>query len=167
MLDEDFSKCSPILRYGRDSLGFVFMFPLQDSIKGYLPICIILNLHFIFFSWYVWWLGVKHDCSLNLLFQAILAMSSTLHMTILHINPLNRALVIKSSWRVQHMNSYNFPWTRSIRISQCKHLSIRIVINYQNHAWGQPCTFTFDYEGLSRHVGTRVATQPVALHQRE
>ena len=34
------------------------------------------------------------------------------------------------------MNSNHFLWTRPVRISQCKHQSIRIVINYQNYAWG-------------------------------
>ena len=46
---------------------------------------IMLNLHFIF-SWYIWWLGDKHESSLNLLLQATLAICSTLHLTILHIN---------------------------------------------------------------------------------
>ena len=37
----------------------------------------ILSFHFIFFSWYIWWLGDKHECSLKLLFQAMLAICST------------------------------------------------------------------------------------------
>ena len=132
MLDEGFFKCSPILHYGRDSLSSVFMYPLQDSIKWYLLRWIILNLHFIFFSWYIWWLGDKHECSLKLLFQATLAICSTLHLTILHINPR------REHWSSCSPLVFN-TWTQSFPMDKFyKNISMQTLVHKDCHKLPKP-----------------------------
>ena len=40
-------------------------------------------------------------------------------------------------------------WTKPISMTQSTHYFIEIVIKYQNHTWGQPCTFTFSLDFVS------------------
>ena len=144
MHDEDISKCSPIPHYGRDSLSSVFMSPLQASIKWYLSRWIILNLHFIL-SWYICWLGDKHESSLNLLFQATLAICSTLHLTTLHITPR------REHWSSCSLLEFN-TWTQTFFMKHpTLHLEFFLMVGSPYRAFTSSSSLDI-YDGLEENM---------------
>ena len=85
------------------------------------------HLHFIFFSWYLWWLGDRHESSLNLLFQATLVICSTLHLIILHINPR------REHWSSCSLLEFN-TWTQSFPMDKIyKNISMQTLVHKYCH----------------------------------
>jgi len=92
------------------------------------------SLHFVliniasfllfFFSSFRWCLGGKHECSLNLLLQATLAISSTLddHLFGSHLEYHfgHHFIFFFQSWN-QHMVFKHCLWKSPTRIAQCKY----------------------------------------------
>ena len=108
--------------------------------------------HHFFFLHYVGVLTVQKRYHSNFILQDTLAIGPTLTW------PISGSLIetLVNTWSSLLSSSPNLEaniwfkhclWTNSTSKTQCKHKSIKIVINYQSHTWGHTCTFNLPHFG--------------------